>query len=91
LFGRQLIGAPAHARLALGIARTFQQVAIFPTLSCRDNVALGLGRNGIARALADSFDAAIAGPAARAARRAARSPARRARRPRAPAARRLAL
>lgn len=65
LFGAPLIGAPAHARLAMGIARTFQQVAIFPTLTCRDNVALGLGRNGVARALADGFDAAWQGPATR--------------------------
>jgi len=68
LFGAPLLGAPAHARLGMGIARTFQQVAIFPTLSCRDNVALGLGRNAIARSLLDCFDAALDGAATREAR-----------------------
>jgi ABC-type branched-subunit amino acid transport system ATPase component len=65
LFGRTLIGAPAHDRLRLGIARTFQQVAIFPTLSCRDNVALGLGRNRIGLALRDCFDEAVHGKVTR--------------------------
>jgi branched-chain amino acid transport system permease protein len=68
VFGRPLIGAPAHARLGLGVARTFQQVAIFPTLTCRDNVVLGLGRNSVGRALAESFDAALDGSATRQAR-----------------------
>ena len=39
--GRSLLPLPGHAIAGLGIARTFQNVALFDTLSVRDNVILG--------------------------------------------------
>jgi ABC-type branched-subunit amino acid transport system ATPase component len=65
VFGVPLLAAPVHGRIALGISRTFQQVATFPKLSCRDNVLIGLGRNEIGAVLRRSFDAAVAGAASR--------------------------
>ena len=53
------------ARIALGISRTFQQIATFPSLTCRDNVLIGLGRNAIPAVLRRSFDGAVAGPVSR--------------------------
>jgi branched-chain amino acid transport system ATP-binding protein len=54
--GRPLSGAPRHAIPALGIARTFQNVALFATMTTRDNVCVGahsLARGGfLANALA---------------------------------------
>src|SRR5690606_40998489 len=32
---------PAHARTRLGVARTFQQLAVFPTLTVAENVRVG--------------------------------------------------
>jgi ABC-type branched-subunit amino acid transport system ATPase component/ABC-type branched-subunit amino acid transport system permease subunit len=58
IFGKELVGTPIHRRIEHGITRTFQQVAIFPTLTCRDNVIAGLGRNRIAAVLRRSFDEA---------------------------------
>jgi branched-chain amino acid transport system ATP-binding protein len=43
--GRSLLSEPRHRIAALGIARTFQNVALFDTLSAFDNVVLGaIGR-----------------------------------------------
>jgi branched-chain amino acid transport system ATP-binding protein len=39
--GRSLLAEPRHRIAALGIARTFQNVALFDTLSALDNVILG--------------------------------------------------
>ena len=64
-FGAPLLAAAAHHRIALGISRTFQHVAIFPQLTCRDNVVIGLGANRIGMVLARSFNAAIAGTTSR--------------------------
>ncbi|HKN30397.1 MAG TPA: ABC transporter ATP-binding protein [Roseiarcus sp.] len=54
--GRPLAGVPRHAIAALGIARTFQNVALFATMTTRDNVRVGahaLARGGfLANALA---------------------------------------
>ena len=54
--GQSLSGAPRHTIAALGIARTFQNVALFATMSTRDNVRVGahdLARGGfLANALA---------------------------------------
>ncbi len=47
--GRPLSGVPRHAIALLGIARTFQNVALFATMSTRDNVRVGahaLARGG---------------------------------------------
>ena len=47
--GRPLSGVPRHAIAPLGIARTFQNVALFATMSTRDNVRVGahaLARGG---------------------------------------------
>ncbi|MFI9821863.1 ATP-binding cassette domain-containing protein [Streptomyces sp. NPDC052013] len=39
--GRDVTRLPAHARTRLGIARTFQQLAVFPTLTVAENVRVG--------------------------------------------------
>jgi branched-chain amino acid transport system ATP-binding protein len=39
--GRSLLGLPAHGIAALGIGRTFQNLALFRSLSVFENVALG--------------------------------------------------
>ncbi|WP_406417173.1 ABC transporter permease subunit [Streptomyces sp. NBC_01614] len=42
LFGtRDITHLPAHARTRLGIARTFQQLAVFPSLTVAENVRVG--------------------------------------------------
>ncbi|MFJ6381613.1 ABC transporter ATP-binding protein [Kitasatospora sp. NPDC092039] len=41
LSGRDVTGLAAHRRVRLGLARTFQQIAVFPTLSVADNVLVG--------------------------------------------------
>ncbi|MEU7473319.1 ATP-binding cassette domain-containing protein [Streptomyces sp. NPDC044984] len=41
LGGRDITRRPAHARTRLGIARTFQQLAVFPTLTVAENVRVG--------------------------------------------------
>ncbi len=39
--GRSILGLPPHRIAALGIARTFQNLALFPSLSVVDNVMIG--------------------------------------------------
>ena len=39
--GRQLAGLPAHRRVRLGLARTFQKIRLFKQLSLLDNVLAG--------------------------------------------------
>jgi ABC-type branched-subunit amino acid transport system ATPase component len=39
--GRDVTRLPAHARTRLGIARTFQQLAVFPSLTVAENVRIG--------------------------------------------------
>lgn len=39
--GRQLAGLPAHQRVRLGLARTFQKIRLFKQLSLLDNVLAG--------------------------------------------------
>ena len=49
LLGRPLTGLPRHAMAGLGIGRTFQNVALFRTMTVRENVLVGahhLGRSG---------------------------------------------
>ncbi|MEU4469538.1 branched-chain amino acid ABC transporter permease/ATP-binding protein [Streptomyces sp. NPDC024017] len=41
LGGRDITSLPAHARTRLGVARTFQQLAVFPSLTVAENVRVG--------------------------------------------------
>ncbi|MEU6767528.1 ATP-binding cassette domain-containing protein [Streptomyces sp. NPDC046853] len=41
LGGRDITRTPAHARTRLGVARTFQQLAVFPSLTITENVRVG--------------------------------------------------
>ncbi|MEV0482047.1 ATP-binding cassette domain-containing protein [Streptomyces sp. NPDC050508] len=41
LGGRDITRLPAHARTRLGVARTFQQLAVFPSLTVTENVRVG--------------------------------------------------
>jgi branched-chain amino acid transport system ATP-binding protein len=41
LAGRPVAGLPPHRVAALGVARTFQNIRLFPDLSARDNVVVG--------------------------------------------------
>ncbi len=56
LFGTPVVGMPARTRIAHGMTRTFQHVAIFRDLSCLDNVVIGLGPNAVGRTIAASVD-----------------------------------
>ncbi len=52
--GHDLLSVPAHRVVHLGVARTFQNVALFPALSVLDNVMMGghaRGRSGFVRAI----------------------------------------
>jgi branched-chain amino acid transport system ATP-binding protein len=44
--GRDLLGIPAHRIVHAGVARTFQNVALFPALSVLDNVMTGAHSHG---------------------------------------------
>ncbi|MFH8661311.1 ABC transporter permease subunit [Streptomyces afghaniensis] len=41
LAGRDITALPSHARTRLGVARTFQQLAVFPSLTVTENVRVG--------------------------------------------------
>lgn len=45
--GRDITRAPAHTRTRLGLARTFQQLAVFPSLSVTENVQVGADQAGL--------------------------------------------
>jgi branched-chain amino acid transport system ATP-binding protein len=52
--GKDLLAVPAHGIAALGIARTFQNLALFPSMSLLENVMVGAhsqGDVGIAQAI----------------------------------------
>ena len=44
--GKELLGVPAHGIAQLGIARTFQNLALFPTMSLLENVMVGSHSRG---------------------------------------------
>ncbi|MEU6272234.1 ATP-binding cassette domain-containing protein [Streptomyces populi] len=48
LAGRDVTRLTAHARTRLGIARTFQQLAVFPSLTVAENVRVGAEQGRIA-------------------------------------------
>jgi ABC-type branched-subunit amino acid transport system ATPase component len=62
--GTSLLEMRARDRIALGMTRTFQNVAIFGQLSCLDNVIIGLGRNAVVHSMIASFDHFAGGAAA---------------------------
>ena len=41
LLGQELVGRPAHRITHLGVARTFQNVRVFPQLTVKENILLG--------------------------------------------------
>lgn len=53
--GRDLLAVPPHAIAALGIARTFQNLGLFPRMSVRDNVMVGAHHHGRAGFVAASL------------------------------------
>jgi branched-chain amino acid transport system ATP-binding protein len=59
LAGQDITRLPAHARVARGIAYTFQITSVYPRLSVFDNVALAVQRTG-ARDLTAGVTAALA-------------------------------
>ncbi|MFI8231862.1 branched-chain amino acid ABC transporter permease/ATP-binding protein [Streptomyces sp. NPDC085900] len=48
LAGRDITRLPAHTRTRLGIARTFQQLAVFPSLTVAENVRVGAEQGRVA-------------------------------------------
>lgn len=41
LLGRELVGMPAHRITRQGVARTFQNIRVFPQLTVRENILIG--------------------------------------------------
>lgn len=60
LGGRDVTRLPAHTRVRLGMARTFQQIAVFPTLPVADNVRIGAEQQRGRRPDPRAVDAATA-------------------------------
>ncbi|MBR7674143.1 ATP-binding cassette domain-containing protein, partial [Streptomyces daliensis] len=57
---RDVTGLPPHARTRLGVARTFQQLAVFPSLTVAENVRVGAEYTGLsAPATRDATDRAL--------------------------------
>jgi branched-chain amino acid transport system ATP-binding protein len=53
--GQSIVQMPPHRIVALGISRTFQNLALFDKLSVLDNVTLGAHRNTSGNVLSDAF------------------------------------
>ncbi|MFF5264461.1 ABC transporter ATP-binding protein [Actinomadura viridis] len=53
--GRDLLAVPPHAIAGLGIARTFQNLGLFPRMSVRENVMVGAHHHGRAGFLSASL------------------------------------
>ena len=53
--GRTILDKPPHRIAAIGIARTFQNLALFRTLSVLDNVRVGSHRHGRSNFLTDAL------------------------------------
>jgi branched-chain amino acid transport system permease protein len=54
IYGTPMENMPALDRVAHGVTRTFQHVAVFSDLSCLDNVILGRGKNGVTQSIGAS-------------------------------------
>jgi ABC-type branched-subunit amino acid transport system ATPase component/ABC-type branched-subunit amino acid transport system permease subunit len=63
IFGRRFEGLSALDRVAHGVTRTFQHVAVFGELSCLDNVLLGRGQNGVVQSVGASVNEVFNMPA----------------------------
>ncbi|WP_344369732.1 ABC transporter ATP-binding protein, partial [Streptomyces indiaensis] len=48
LGGRDITALPAHTRTRLGVARTFQELAVFPTLTVAENIRVGAEQGRVA-------------------------------------------
>jgi branched-chain amino acid transport system ATP-binding protein len=53
--GKSLLGTPPHGVIRRGIARTFQNVELFPTMTVRDNVLVGAHSRRAARSRLDEI------------------------------------
>ena len=65
IFGARMNDKAARERIAHGVTRTFQHVAVYGPLSCLDNVILGIGHNGVVSSLWQSMDEVLRGSASR--------------------------
>ncbi|GAA1933726.1 ABC transporter ATP-binding protein [Kitasatospora viridis] len=59
LAGRDVTRAPCHRRSRLGLARTFQQVAVFPGLTVAQNLLVGAEQHGVPPAVARARTAGV--------------------------------
>ncbi len=63
--GQDVTALPAHRRVAMGMARTFQITEIFPELTVRENLRIPVGSRGGLSPAALAFAQRIRGDAAR--------------------------
>ncbi|MEV8316766.1 ATP-binding cassette domain-containing protein [Streptomyces sp. NPDC059900] len=60
LDGKDITRTPAHARTRLGVARTFQQLAVFPSLTITENVRVGTEQGHLRHSATEAAEAAEA-------------------------------